>query len=198
MENWVQKIESYKDYPEGSREKREYDAFKLPEREFALKYYINAQLGSSERRLYDYYTLPLEEYIALYYADPDLTRWNTWFQKFVVPVFLISERPEYLKMLNKIQAPFMPDFDLLDSSYSKMQADNRFDSELQRFFAFIESIGIFKKRKITFESWISDKEWLNEPNSAENTKAAITEILLFTHGAKYLKSILIDVLIKER
>lgn len=198
MENWVQKIESYKDYPEGSREKRENDAFKLPEREFALKYYINAQPGSSERRLYDYYTLPLEVYIALYYADPDLTRWNTWFQKFVVPVFLISERPEYLKMLNKIQAPFMPDFDLLDSSYSKMKADNRFDSELQRFFAFTESIGVFANQHTTLEKWLNDSNWENKAGTSGNTPVCVNKICSYPFGSGYLKSILIDVLIKSR
>lgn len=198
MENWVQKIESYKDHPEGSFEKREYDAFKLPERDFALKYYGSAQEGSSERKLYDYYTLPLQEYIARYFADPDLTRWNNWYHKFVVPAFVPSARAGYVANLKVMRAPFIPDFEKLEEAFLKLSREPRMDEELQRFFAFAESIGVFTEQHTTPEKWLNDSNWENKSGSSGNAAVSVNQILSFPFGTAYLKCLLIDVLIKAR
>lgn len=43
-----------------------------------LDKFKNFHEGTPEKRHYDFYHLPFEDWVAKYYANPDLTQWKLW------------------------------------------------------------------------------------------------------------------------
>jgi hypothetical protein len=118
----------------------------------------------------------------------DLAEWNRWFDNYVKPVFQIEGRELYYEFLKKKQTPFYPKFWIAEKFYDKIKNDNRFDDELNRFFAFLYSCGFFMEYITTFEDWIQMKNWDN-PNliATDNNQESIVQILKKPNGISRLK-----------
>ena len=65
-------------------------------------------------------------------TDIDLTEWNRWYNKFVLPIFIIEEREKYYEYIKRIQTPFYPKYWIAEKFYTKIKDDTRFDNELKK------------------------------------------------------------------
>jgi hypothetical protein len=122
-------------------------------------------------------------------SEIDLKEWNRWFNKFVHPVFEIEERESYFDKIKRLQTPFYPKYWVAEQFYTKLKDDNRFDSELKEFFAFLYSCGFFMDNIISFEEWLSMKCWQNPLNESFESET-ILELLNKDNGIQELKQIL--------
>lgn len=191
MEEWYKKILSYKDYPDGSEERKQYDSAMLSQKEFALKYFLHYPEGHPRKKEYERYVLPLRDYLKKYYKNYDISRWKEFLNKFVYPLFDESKRKEYFDLLNKVQAPFFPEIDRLEEFWPKIKDDQRFDDELKHFFAFLFSGNFFKS--MSFEEWIKAKNWLHPWHEQVSLEVpTISELLENQYGDNFLKILLVD------
>jgi hypothetical protein len=117
----------------------------------------------------------------------DLVEWNRWFLKYVSPVFDFKMRDGYYENLKKQQAPFYPKFWIAEKFYNKIKDDNRFDNELKLFFSFLYSCGFFMEHIISFEEWLTIRNWTN-PTNSNISEETILEILNKPNGSNILKS----------
>ena len=117
----------------------------------------------------------------------NLFEWERWFLKYIKPVFTDKEINEYYEFIKKIQTPFYPKNWVAKKFYEKIKNDNRFDEELKLFFSFLYSCGFFMENIITFEEWLTMKNWIN-PNNKKIEDKTILEILNEPNGINFLKS----------
>lgn len=105
----------------------------------------------------------------------DNNSWNSWFSKYVNPLFN-KNAEEYFEFLKIKQAPFYPNNRMAKEFYEKIKDDNRFDNELKKFFSFLYSCGFFIKNNISFEEWLKMGDWFNpSSNFYEKTIESILE-----------------------
>jgi len=117
----------------------------------------------------------------------DLTEWNRWFNKFVIPLFVEEGREEYYSRLKKMQAPFHPKHWVAEKFYSSIKDDLRFDNQLKLFFSFLYSCGFFMENLITFEDWLGMENWWR-PTSNDQDEPIILSVLEEPNGINLLKS----------
>jgi len=117
----------------------------------------------------------------------DLTEWNRWYDKFVVPVFHTEGREEYYDKLKKIQAPFYPKHWIAEKFYEKIKHDLRFDDQLKFYFSFLYSCGFFMENILVFEDWLRMSNWWL-PQTKDVNEKSILKILEEPNGLNLLKS----------
>lgn len=186
MENWRKKIEEYKNYPEGSSEKREYDSTVLNEKEFALKYYKDYPERSGGKRIYDSYTLPFNEYLTKYYSNPDLTKWNRWMNKYIEPAFDENRSEEMIKNFGYVSID-KHDFKAQNEIYNQLKTENRLDEQTRKFIGFLAGYGFFKKWNLSIKGWFMMINWHNPYYDITDQKS-INQILDYENGLNYLKN----------
>ena len=119
--------------------------------------------------------------------DVDLSEWNIWFVKYVKPVFVSGDRDKYFQKIKELQTPFYPKFWIAEKFYGTIKNDTRFDDELKFFFSFLYSCGFFMENIITFEEWLSMKNWEN-PVLSDLKSETILDIIEKVNGVSELKN----------
>lgn len=141
--------------------------------------YRNYPEGSGGKKLYDMYHLPYEKFLIKYYSEVDLTRWEDFYNQFILPLVRETDWVNYQISLRKIKPPFLVQYDrfkeFLDEDFSPVE-----DVDLTNFLAFLYSIEYFETLGDVIV-WTKRNDFLNHSFIQLASKRA---------GVNYLKSVL--------
>jgi hypothetical protein len=145
--------------------------------------------GSPHKMSYDFYHLPFQDYLDKYYKNPDLSRWEYIYQKFIMPLFDGTDWADYTNFLYHVKPSFAPVEDRKNDFWELVISDDRFSKELKCFFSFLYSINFF--RELSFEEWLKSNNWMHPwyNSEVENVKS-ISELLKYQHSENYIKILL--------
>lgn len=159
----------------------------MEEKERVLKYKDYPE-GSVGKQVYDSINLPFDEYLKKYYTNPDISTFELWQKKYIEAAFDIKRHNEMIKNFGYTDIKYY-DFDKQYDFYENLKKDNRLDESIRKFIGFMAGTGFFLKNNLTVEAWFSIKNWSNLNIEIEDGRT-INEILNFSNGKNYLKTIL--------
>jgi hypothetical protein len=160
----------------------------LSEKEWALKMYSPGLAN------HDYYALPFNEYLLKHCANPDLTAWARWQDKFIEPAFDNTRHDELAKRF-EYKKNEVHDFNLQAEVYDSLKSNALLDEETRKFIGFLGGVGFFKSYEISPEEWLFAADWYNpfkkEPQRyPKEEQCTISELLALENGPGYFKTVL--------
>jgi len=150
-----------------------------------IKTYKNYPDGSGKRGIYDYVFLPFHEYLEKYYSTPDLSTWEIWQGKYIEPAFDENRHDEMVKNFGYVKKDFH-DFSAQYEVFNHLAYDNRLDDETRKFIGFMAGVGFFKRYDINVEEWFDMLNWSHPEHAMEEGKT-INEILKYPCGDNMFK-----------
>ena len=153
---------------------------------FEASKFRNYPEGSGGKKNYDKYFLDFQEYLNNYFKYPDLSRWHYINMKFVNPLFDGSDWESYMLFLYQVKPSFFPDREKKQIFWSQINNDDRFSLDIKYFFTFLYTINFC--RNLSFEEWINIKNWEHPWYEDEMKEAkSIIELLKYNYSENYLK-----------
>jgi hypothetical protein len=159
----IERIKTYKDYPE----------------------------GSGKRKIYDYVFLPLHKFIEKHYSSPDLSTWEVWQKKYIEPAFEEIRYDEMIENFGYVKKEFH-DFDVQYKIFTYLTNDIRLDDQTRKFIGFMGGVGFFKKYKLGVEDWFNMNNWNHPEHEIEEGKT-INDILQCPFGINMFKINLLQI-----
>lgn len=150
------------------------------------KKYENYPDGSGQKKVYDAFYLGFQDYLYKYYKSPDLSRWDYVNSKFMTPLFDGTSWEDYMGFLYQAKPKFAPDENKKDEFWLQIKNDTRFSLELKQFFTFLYSVSFYKG--LSFEEWLNAVNWMHPWYEDESDDArSITELLKYDYSENFLK-----------
>lgn len=135
-----------------------------------FKEFKNYPEGSIEKRIYDSYFMDIDKYLIKYFKN-NTDRFNSFYQDYITPVFEKNNRNDYNEFLQKKKPPFSIDYSRFDEFYNNNCLKNKIlDVELFNFLSFLFSISHQFKNINVFMTWIENKIFLRNKTFNEIIK----------------------------
>lgn len=117
--------------------------------------------GSVEKRIYDSYFLNPEDYLLKYFSKNQLENFNSFYQEYICPILKKDERELYIELLKKKKPPFFINYKKFDEfNTTKRLRDKYSDIELFNFLSFLYSVSNQFDSIEKFLGWLNNKEYL--------------------------------------
>lgn len=157
----------------------------------ALKY-KNEPEGSLDKKNYDRYFLPFSEYLTKYYSNSNFEQWDRWQMRYIEPSFDESKHDEFVKNWGYLKKEYH-NFDEQYNVYNQLKDDNRLPEDVKKFIGFLigaNQASFLKKYYLTLEQWFNIKNWQNPYLEETEDGHTINEILSYPYGINYFKTLL--------
>lgn len=115
-------------------------------------------VGEIKRKIYDYQYLLLREFLTIYYSDYNKKQWTEqWMNAIVLPAF----ENDYEKLSKRLGEGIIRIFSAkkMNDFYFKIKDLPLFDNDVKLFISWMCGMGFFEKQNISFENWISSKNF---------------------------------------
>jgi hypothetical protein len=132
--------------------------------------------------------LTLPQYIEKYYSNIDLKGWDYWIANNINLAWNKANRADFLENWGERMKFF--DFDKMERFYEEKDL-SVFDEDIKKFIAFLAGDSFFEGNKITFENWLTVKNFTNPLKDYEQD-ITIKEALKIKGGMNYIRKQLIN------
>lgn len=153
-----------------------------------IKKYKNYPEGSGMKRYYDSVFMSFSDYLNKYYISPDLSTWDIWQTKYLMPAFDENRHEEMVGNFGYVSID-VHDFKSQYEVYNQLKLDDRLDTETRKYIGFLAGADFFRENGITVGQWFSMENWINPAGKFEDWKGkTINDILSFDYGLNLLKT----------